>query len=478
MKPCLTLFFAQWGFDEMGILASRMSGLSPECIWNNGTDATCLTMTASEFNGLFVAHFWSGTISAIGTGYITGRFGIWIGSLCVALAQLLGMLIFTVGPYGPTTNVAYAVMLIGRIIFGCGFWGSSVVSQQVMSHWFFGRELAMAFSLYTNSIRIASIISFASLGTVAQKYGMQNTMWIVFGLAVLGPSSSVLGGWVYKRFAAISMAEERWLASSARTGISLSLIKKLSWHYWTVAIFFFATYGTLVSILADFAKFLTEARGLNEATAGVTTGIISDIGILSPLLGIVTDRYGWRDIQMIASSTFILTGLLVITTSTSALSMPVIFCVLVGAGYVLFTSSVWSSVVAVTTSTTVGVAMSITTAIQSFSGGAFLLMLGLLLDRNSMEERGTWMSFFVVLAVTVSVALLSALAALYLDRKNILRPLRSKHSTYVPAAAAEMNTAVDEVQPFAKANGSARGGYRYSDSLSSGSVGSPTCVNC
>lgn len=95
-----------------------------------------------------------------------------------------------------------------------------------------------------------------------------------------------------------------------------------------------------------------------------------------------------------------------------------------------------------------------------------------------MEEKGTWMSFFVVLAFTVSVALVSALAALYLDRKNILRPLRSKHSTYVPAAAAEMNTAVDEVQPFAKANGSARRGSTYSDSLSSGSVGSPTCVNC
>ncbi|GAU92055.1 hypothetical protein RvY_04199 [Ramazzottius varieornatus] len=448
---CLTIFGVEWLVDETSILASRFSGTAPDCFQRNGSDTTCLNMNNAEFNALYVAHNWAGTVVALCTGFFVTRYGVYNVSMVTSALLLAGMILFTVGPYCSATSAAFAVMMVGRLVFGCGYWGNVVVSHQVKSHWFFGKELAVAFGLYSGSFRLSSIVTYASIGSIVEKYGMQTTMWIVFAIALSGPVCAVTAGWYYRQYAEQSMDRSLWSTARSHPGTAVALVKQLNRQYWMIALFLLTFYGTVLSVISDFPKFLIEARENTETAAGLISGIIADIAMFSPLIAIITDRYGWRDIQMLTASSLLFLAFLGMDLIPGFNA--ILFCVLVGLSYAFMSACVWSGVVVTTTPSTVGVAMGLATSLQSFGAGLFMLIGGFILDASSNSLQNKWVNFYVLLTCTVSLSLVAAVTAWYLDRNTVLKPLRSKYSTAIPAVAAEMNEEVNECSPITRDGG-------------------------
>lgn len=100
----------------------------------------------------------------------------------------------------------------------------------------------------------------------------------------------------------------------------------------------------------------------------------------------------------------------------------------------------------VTTPSSVGIAMGLATSLQAFSAGFTLLLVGRILDTDA-DMRSRWTGYFIMMSVVVSFSLALSAVVWYLDWKSPLQPLRSKHSTLIPAAAAEMNEDVGECIP-------------------------------
>lgn len=85
----LSLFASELVVEQLSVLNARLQGTAEAC--QTGADPSCLDLTAAQFNGLFVAHFWIGGISAIFTGFFVGKYGIFISSLVSAFVFLAGM---------------------------------------------------------------------------------------------------------------------------------------------------------------------------------------------------------------------------------------------------------------------------------------------------------------------------------------------------------------------------------------------------
>lgn len=85
----LAFFAAEIINEQISVLNARLQGTAEAC--HNGEDENCLRFTASEFNGLYVAHCWAGGLGALFTGFFVGRFGIWTASLVSAAALFVGM---------------------------------------------------------------------------------------------------------------------------------------------------------------------------------------------------------------------------------------------------------------------------------------------------------------------------------------------------------------------------------------------------
>ncbi|XP_055357570.1 uncharacterized protein LOC129602552, partial [Paramacrobiotus metropolitanus] len=151
-------FLSEFIVEQITILNGRLQGTADDC--QNGNDPDCLHFSSVQFNGLFVAHFWAGGTAALLTGFFVGRFGVWIASIVSSVFLLVGMLLITIGPYSMSNDAAFALLLTGRIVYAIGYFGNITLSHEVKSHWFLGKELALAFALYMTMCRIGSVLTF------------------------------------------------------------------------------------------------------------------------------------------------------------------------------------------------------------------------------------------------------------------------------------------------------------------------------
>ena len=106
-----------------------------------------------------------------------------VGAILVALAPSLGLL----GNGG-----RFAIMLLGRFIFGVGAESSYVVQNSMCVKWFFGDHLATAMSLTAAGTRLGSICSFVFAPKLAAQKNYVLALWAAVGacavsvLAVFG----------------------------------------------------------------------------------------------------------------------------------------------------------------------------------------------------------------------------------------------------------------------------------------------------
>lgn len=137
---------------------------------------------------------------------------------------------------------------------------------------------------------------------------------------------------------------------------------------------------------------------------------------------------------MVICSTLFLLGLLGLV-SISGFNA-ILYCFIVGLSSAIMGACIWSGVVVVTTPSTVGVAMGLSSAFQTFGAGLFLLIGGFILDAGT-DTKSKWLNFFVMGTCAVGVSLIAALAAWYLDSKIPHRPLRSRSSVKPSLVSAE-----------------------------------------
>ncbi|OQV18910.1 hypothetical protein BV898_06972 [Hypsibius exemplaris] len=430
----LTFFTAEFFVDQSAPLVSRLSGTAEAC--NNGTDNTCLDFTATQFNSLFVAHFWAGGLAALCTGFIIGKFGVWFTSCGTAGLLLVGLLLFTIGPYSASTTIAFWVMLFGRLIFALGYFAQIVLSHQVKAHWFFGRELGVAYGIYHDSSRLSMIFAYASLGSIVRRVGLQNTLWITFAICMLAPICAITAGWIYKKYASNTIDTAVFTGGFAGRPHEFGLRKciELAPDYWIIAGMIFCYFGGIFTTLADFPKYLTEVYGYSETKAGQLTGIIPDIAIITPLFGYLIDRFGRRDIFNFTGTLLFFFGLIGIAFIPGF--MPPLACLFIAISFAIMTVSFWSSIPVITPPSHVGVAMGIGIGLQALAAGLLLLITGFLLDQMTISVVQRWMNFFILLATLAGLSWLLSGASIYLDRKNPKRPLRRRHQ--LPAVPEDM----------------------------------------
>lgn len=75
-----------------------------------------------------------------------------------------GRIVITVAPYCTTNAASFGLLVAGRIIYSCGYYANITLSHEVKSLWFFGKELALAFTIHIASGHLGSVVTFASIG--------------------------------------------------------------------------------------------------------------------------------------------------------------------------------------------------------------------------------------------------------------------------------------------------------------------------
>jgi MFS family permease len=328
----------------------------------------------------------------------------------------------------------------GRLIFGAGSESLIVVQSAIISRWFKGKEMAMAFGIALTISRVGTLFSFNTEELIASYSGSFRTaLWAAALLCLF----SVLCNLAYNL---MDHHGERVLAlpkPDAGDAIVFSDIKKFTSSYWFVvllcvtfysAIFPFTALATdmfhdkwgLPLVSTSSGSFLSQVffnfTHMFSTAPGITSIVIAASMIFAPFAGDLVDRIGRRASLMVVGSLVLIPAHLLMGITHWS---PIPMMIMLGAAFVLVPAAMWPSVPLVVDEKRVGTAFGLMTAIQNIGLGLFPFLNGKLRDLT-----GTYTATQVMFAGLGLVGLIFAFLLLRSDQRlgGVLEAGRAKES--------------------------------------------------
>ena len=380
-----------------------------------------LNLDRSTIGNLYTAYSVAAVFIVFFGGMLYDKLGPRRASLLFCTLVLAGAVIVAMARTGWE-------LFAGRLIFGAGSETLIAVQSAIISRWFKGKEMALAFGIALSISRVGTLFSFNTEELIARYFGSYRTaLWAAAGFCLV----SVLCNLVYN---AMDLHGEKVLALPRPEGgdkIVLSDIRKFTPSYWFVVLLCVTFYSAIFPFTALATDMFHDKWGLpltSEASGGflaqvfdnflhmfstapgVTSIIIFASMIFAPFAGNLVDRIGKRATMMIVGSLMMIPAHLImgITHWNPLPSM-----VVLGAAFVLVPAAMWPSVPLVVEEKRVGTAFGLMTAIQNMGLGLFPLLNGKLRD-----VTGTYTATQVMFASLGVAGLIFALLLLRSDRRH------------------------------------------------------------
>ncbi|MDR3798805.1 MAG: MFS transporter [Terracidiphilus sp.] len=319
-------------------------------------------------------------------------------------------------------------LFAGRLIFGAGSESLIVVQSAIISRWFKGKEMALAFGIALTISRVGTLFSFNTEELIARYFGSYRiALWAAAGFCLF----SVLCNLVYN---AMDLHGEKVLALPKPDGgdkIVFSDIKKFNSSYWYVVLLCVTFYSAIFPFTALATDMFHDKWGIplvSESTGGLlsqafvnfqhmfstapgmTSIIIFASMVFAPFAGDLIDRIGKRATLMVVGSLVLIPAHLIMGITHWN---PVPSMIVLGAAFVLVPAAMWPSVPLVVEEKRVGTAFGLMTAIQNLGLGLFPLLNGKLRDAT-----GTYTATQIMFACLGVAGLVFAFLLLRSDRRH------------------------------------------------------------
>ena len=403
----LLVLGSYFAYDSIGALAPRL--------------IEALDLNRSTIGNLYTAYSVAAILIVFFGGMLYDKLGPRRSSLLFCMLVLIG-----------ATIVALAQsrwqLFAGRLIFGAGSETLIVVQSAIISRWFKGKEMALAFGIALTISRIGTLFSFNTEELIAQYFGSYRVaLWAAAGFCLF----SVACNLVYN---AMDVHGEKVLAlpkPESSDKIVLSDIRKFNSSYWYVVLLCVTFYSAIFPFTALATDMFHDKWGIpltSESTGGflvqifdnflhmfstapgVTSIIIFASMIFAPFAGDLVDRIGKRATLMIVGSLMLIPAHLLIGITHWN---PIPWMIVLGAAFVLVPAAMWPTVPLVVEEKRVGTAFGLMTAIQNLGLALFPLLNGKLRD-----VTGTYTATQIMFACLGVAGLVFAILLLKSDKSN------------------------------------------------------------
>lgn len=319
-------------------------------------------------------------------------------------------------------------LFAGRLIFGAGSETLIVVQSAIISRWFKGKEMALAFGIALTISRVGTLFSFNTEELISQYFGSYRTaLWAAAGFCLF----SLLCNLVYN---AMDLHGEKLLALPRPEGsdkIVFSDIRKFTSSYWFVVLLCVTFYSAIFPFTALATDMFHDKWGIPLVSAseggfmaqvfdnflhmfstapGITSIVIFASMVFAPFAGNLVDRIGKRATLMVIGSLMLIPAHLVMGITHWN---PIPSMILLGAAFVLVPAAMWPSVPLVVDENRVGTAFGLMTAVQNLGLAIFPLVNGELRDMT-----GTYTATQIMFACLGVAGLIFAFLLLRSDRRH------------------------------------------------------------
>jgi MFS family permease len=298
--------------------------------------------------------------------YGAARVASWTAALCLVGAALTAI------------GSPYAVMVMGRLIFGVAEEALFIALLAGLAQWFSSGGTALAMALFFSFARIGSYAADTSpaWGRALYAQGWQLPLWLAAGAT----AASFVAALLYRLIDARARVSGRLPGASAPERITWSDLVSFDLSYWyilTLNVLFAAVFFPFRSTFA--IEYFQDAKGLTLQQAGLANSWVFLAAIFAtPLFGFLADRLGRRSlIMMIATLLMPLVFLILGTTDWSLW----ISTALMGISFSAVPAVIWPATAMLVEPRRLGTAFGLINLLQNLFLAASNLAAGWLADR-------------------------------------------------------------------------------------------------
>ena len=199
----------------------------------------------------------------------------------------------------------------------------------------------------------------------------------------------------------------------------ISDIKKFKFSVWMICMNCFLIYIGIDSFNNIASEFFQQRFHYNSTDAGMIISITYIIAAVTcPIFGRIVDKNGRRVVFIIISACCVTSVhiMFLLTPDSNKPIYPIFYMVILGLGYSIYVSVMWSSLPFLVETKAIGTAYGVVTSIENFGLGVGPLLVGFIKESTSKEYGYYWVSFFFVMIGLI--AILSGILLFINDKKN------------------------------------------------------------
>ncbi|MFB0566115.1 MAG: MFS transporter [Candidatus Aminicenantaceae bacterium] len=339
-------------------------------------------VTRAQYGLLFTYYSIPNLIMVLLGGILLDKIGIRkAGSLFVALCAV-GVLMTAAGS-------SFQVMLWGRLVYGLGAESLIITMDKIISKWFRGKELSLAFGL---NITIARLGTIAALNSAARIQAWSGSWHLALWISAVVMFVSFA---LFLVFTGIDKAKERDFkrAEGERETEKFVFkdIYKFKPSFWYVSFLCMTFYSAIFPFTAFSVLFLKTKFGLPEIQGSFYTSlVVTGSMIFTPIFGFLVDKIGKRATMMIVGSLMLVPAHLVLGLTYLH---PAIAMVVLGISFSLVPAAMWPSIPIMAEEKRLGTAFGFMTLIQNFGLAAFPWAAGKITDLSGGDFTNTMIMF-------------------------------------------------------------------------------------
>ena len=308
---------------------------------------------------------------------------------------------------------------LGFAFFGIGYEMCGITVSKVVVRWFSGKEMALAMGLQVALARLGTALALGFSPIIALKWGLPRP--ILIGVFCVGVG---LIAYLYyctmdrrldkeqgKQVAEQGDDEQFHFADMKLT------IKNPG--FWLITLLCLFYYSALYPFLDFATKLMISKYDVNAELAGMIPAILPFTSIvLTPLFGAWCDKKGRSATMMVVGSVMLTIVLIVFAMPGNSSWLAVTLMCVLGIAFSLLPAALWPAVPKIVPMKQLGTSYSIIYYIQNIGLMLIPVLIGKVLERDTVGEQVDYTHSLVIFAIIGLGAIITAGLLLWMDRRR------------------------------------------------------------